>query len=60
MFYHSAKTSNTSKNVRTIIIGIMIYKWEDLTSKSVESLIVQGIEDAKKALKQYNEVTFSL
>jgi hypothetical protein len=27
------------------------YKWEDLTSKSVESLIVQGIEDAKKALK---------
>jgi hypothetical protein len=29
----------------------MIYKWEDLTSKSVESLIVQGIEDAKKALK---------
>jgi len=51
LFYHSAKTSNTSKNVRTIIIGIMIYKWEDLTSKSVESLIVQGIEDAKKALK---------
>jgi hypothetical protein len=27
------------------------YKWEDLTLKSVESLIVQGIEDAKKALK---------
>ena len=27
------------------------YKWEDLTSKSVESLRVQGIEDAKKALK---------
>jgi len=26
-------------------------KWEDLTSKSVESLIVQGIEDGKKALK---------
>ncbi|TLX91597.1 MAG: hypothetical protein E6K94_02245 [Thaumarchaeota archaeon] len=26
-------------------------KWEDLTSKSVESLIVQGIEDANKALK---------
>jgi hypothetical protein len=24
-------------------------KWEDLTSKSVESLILQGIEDAKKA-----------
>lgn len=29
----------------------MIYKWEDLTSKTVESLIFQGIEDAKKALK---------
>ena len=27
------------------------YKWEDLTSKSIRSLIVQGYEDGKKALK---------
>jgi NTE family protein len=27
------------------------HKWEDLTSETVESLIVQGIEDGKKALQ---------
>jgi NTE family protein len=34
-------------------------KWEDLTSKSVESLIFQGIEDAKMALKKQKQIKSS-
>jgi NTE family protein len=33
-------------------VNTISYKWEDLTSKSVSSLIVQGIEDGKMALKK--------
>jgi hypothetical protein len=36
---------------RTDDVNTISYKWEDLTSKSVNSLIVQGIEDARMALK---------